>query len=333
MEIPRKALEEKLFSSQHIIIIPHQHPDGDAIGSATALFDVLHSKGIPTTIFCSTPQNPKWSYLQHADKLTSDVAVFQDLAVDTIIVLDSGDLRYAGVEHVVANHPAFLINIDHHSTNEFFGDLNIVDSTAASTTNILFHIFKELAIPFTPHRSTSLLTGLITDTDNFTNAATTPDAMAAASVLVQAGGDIKTINDLMTRNKSVESLKLWGKVLSRLQKHEQLDLTYTYITQNDIQESQVNESESEGIANFLNNLGDTKIALILKETLDGKIKGSFRTIRDDVDVSAIAKRLGGGGHRRAAGFTTDGTISEVLTRVVQARSETPQSPAEGTTKI
>ena len=321
MNNSHEALREQITKSQQLIIIPHQHPDGDAMGSATALFGYLTSLGKNVTMYCATPTNPKWQFLTHADKLSTDPAIFSEPTVDTIIVLDSGDLRYAGVEALVKNHPAFIINIDHHATNEYFGKLNIVDPGTASTTNVLFHLFEALGVPFTKEMATSLLTGLITDTDNFTNAATTPDAMAAASVLVKAGGDLKTINDLMTRNKSIDSLKLWGKVLSRLQKHDALDLTYTYITKNDIEEAHVNEAESEGIANFLNNLGDTKIALILKETLDGKIKGSFRTIRDDVDVSAIAKQMGGGGHRRAAGFTTDGTINEVLNKIITASDD------------
>lgn len=316
MNYLHEALREQLAKSSQCIIIPHQHPDGDAMGSATALFEYLESLGKEVSMFCATSANPKWRFLKNADRLTTDPTVFTNLNVNTIIVLDSGDLRYAGVEQQVKNHPAFLINIDHHATNEYFGTLNIVDPGAASTTNVLFHLFKALGAEFTPVIATSLLTGLITDTDNFTNAATSADAMAAASELVKAGGDLSTINELMTRNKSIDSLKLWGKVLSRLQKHDTLDLTYTYITKHDIEEAHVSETESEGIANFLNNLGDTKIALILKETLDGKIKGSFRTIRDDVDVSVIAKRLGGGGHRRAAGFTSEGTVDEVLNKIV-----------------
>ncbi len=99
-------------------------------------------------------------------------------------------------------------------------------------------------------------------------------------------------------------------------KHEPLNLTFTYITQQDFIDHHFDDSESEGIANFLNNLGDTKIALILKETAEKTIKGSFRTIHDDVDVSIWAKKMGGGGHKKAAGFTTIGTIDEVLNRII-----------------
>jgi phosphoesterase RecJ-like protein len=100
------------------------------------------------------------------------------------------------------------------------------------------------------------------------------------------------------------------------QKYEPLGLTYTYITKEDIAENQLTEADSEGIANLLNNIGDTRMALILKEIPDGKIKASFRTIHHDVDVSEIAKKFGGGGHKKAAGFTTNGTIQEVLQKIL-----------------
>jgi phosphoesterase RecJ-like protein len=321
-------LKRHLTESKKIVLIPHQHPDGDAMGSATAFYEYLTLLGKDTVIFCLTPPAEKWGFLKHAEKVTTDPAIFNDPAVDTIIVLDSGDLKYAGVTQFLANHPATIINIDHHATNQYFGHLNIVDAGAASTTNMLYRLFTLHNVTFTPAMATSLLTGFITDTDNFTNAATSAEAMAASGELIRHGGDVKTINELMVRNKSIDSLKLWGKVLSRLQKHDTLDLTYTYITQADMREGNLNEAESEGIANFLNNLGDTKIALILKETVDGKVKGSFRTIRDDVDVAAIAKGLGGGGHRRAAGFTTDGSVDEVLNRVITSAT----TAGESTTK-
>jgi phosphoesterase RecJ-like protein len=163
--------------------------------------------------------------------------------------------------------------------------------------------------------ATALLTGIITDTDNFTNSATSDTAMAAAGDLIRKGGNLNMINEQVVRNKSINLLRLWGEILNRLNKHEALDMVYTYITQVDLKVHQVDETDSEGIANFLNNLDEGKMSLILKETQDGKIKGSFRTTKDDVDVSALAKKLGGGGHKKAAGFSIAGTIDEVMKKI------------------
>jgi phosphoesterase RecJ-like protein len=313
------TIHEHLASAAFIIIVPHQNPDGDALGAATAMLEHLLEKGKEAHIFCVTPiKVERWEFLRHAGRVSSDPALIQDKKVDTIIVLDSGDLRYAGIADLIAGHPATIINIDHHATNEHFGHYNLVLPTASSTTEVLYNFFKHGKAPINKPMATSLLTGLITDTDSFTNAATSADMMQAASDLVRHGGNLNTVTGSTIKNKSIAALRLWGTVLSRLQKDEHLSLAYTYMTQQDLKDHGLSDTESEGIANFLNNLEDTKIALILKETADGKIKGSFRTTRDDVDVTILAKKLNGGGHKKAAGFTTDGTIQSVLDRILTA---------------
>ena len=161
----------------------------------------------------------------------------------------------------------------------------------------------------------SLLTGLITDTDNFSNGATNQECLKIASELIHRGANFNMIKAWFLKNKSITTLKLWGIALSRLNKHEKHDIVHTHITRDDLTESGANEEETDGIANFLNNVGEGRAAILLKETSDGKIKGSLRTTKDDLDVGAIAKALGGGGHKKASGFTMDGTIESVLVRI------------------
>jgi len=313
-----RKIHKHLLAAEKVVIIPHQNPDGDAIGAATAVKEYLTELGKEATIFCITPVTPKLHFVPHSTTVTSDEAIFEDDSVHAIIILDSGDLRYAGVDHLVKNHPAKIINIDHHATNEQYGHFNLVDSKASSTCELIFHFFNHNNISLNQNMATSLLTGLTTDTGNFTNAATTASALLVGGELIRAGANFNQVIAGTTRNKSMGTLRLWGTVLGRLQKDERLDLTYTYITQKDLAKHEVSEEESEGIANFLNNLENTKIALILKETSDGKIKGSFRTTQDDVDVSALAKKLGGGGHKKAAGFAVEGNIEEVLKKILTA---------------
>jgi len=297
-----------------ILIVPHKNPDGDAVGSATAFLEYLHLIQKEGIIFCATSISAKWSFLRHSQTIISDPNIFKDPEITSIVVLDSSDLRYAGIDQFIESHST-VINIDHHATNELFGHHNLVIPTASSTTEVLYNFFKNTAIIYNQHLATSLLTGFITDTDSFSNAATSAEALAAASELVRFGARLNTITSSTVKNKSVDTLRLWGIVLARLKKNEALGLSYTYITKADLQEHSFNESETDGIANFLNNLGDTKIALILKETVDGYIKGSLRTIHEGVDVSELAKKMGGGGHKKAAGFTTPGTIEQVLQKL------------------
>ncbi|MBI2038030.1 MAG: hypothetical protein HYT15_03855 [Candidatus Magasanikbacteria bacterium] len=189
----------------------------------------------------------------------------------------------------------------------------------ASTTEVVYSFFKVNSIRITPPMATSLLTGLITDTDNFTNSATSYTALTAAGELLRLGGNWNIINKSLLQNKSIHLLKLWGLVLSRLTKKPETDIAYTYLTKKDLIQHGAGDTDVEGISNFLNKLNDATISLFIKETDDGKIKGSFRTTHDTVDVAALAKKLGGGGHKKAAGFTVDGTIESTINRILTLR--------------
>ena len=298
------------------MIIPHKNPDGDAIGSAIAFHEYTTSLGKPAVIFCVTPVNPRLHFVPRNVPIEYNPEIFKDPEIDVVVTLDSGDLSYAGIEGYVKDRTLTLINIDHHATNESFGQLNLVIPTAASTTEVLFRYFRHNGIRISQNMATALLTGLSTDTGNFTNSATSSAALLMGSELISAGGNINLITNNTLKNSSIGALKLWGRAFSRLQNDERLNLTYSYLTQTDFKELGVEESEREGISNFFNNLDNTAITLLLVETADNKIKGSFRTTRNDVDVSAMAKKLNGGGHKKAAGFSADGTIEEVLETIL-----------------
>lgn len=315
MNVMSQKIHAHLLQAKRTIIVPHQNPDGDAMGSAAALLEFMEQNNRVAEIFCVTPLPEKFAFVPHSHRLQNIESAILDHNVDTVVVLDSGDLRYAGIDRLMHNHRATIINIDHHPTNENYGHYNLVIPTASSTTEVLYRFFKIMHTPINNRLATALLTGLTTDTDNFTNGATKSDTLQIASELIHAGGNLNLINTKTVKNKNINTLKLWGVVLGRLEKHPETNITYTYILQNDLAEHGVDEAESEGIANFLNRLDDTPIALILKETKNGKIKGSFRTTEENVDVSALAKIFNGGGHKKAAGFTTEGTIQSVWEKI------------------
>ncbi|NCO05255.1 MAG: hypothetical protein GW939_03880 [Candidatus Magasanikbacteria bacterium] len=318
-----KQIFNAIQKSRRILLVPHKNPDGDALGSVASFMQFLRSIEKPHTAFCSSPISDRLNYLPHLEYITNDKRIWDDPSYDLVIVFDSGDLRYAGIADDIAKHRSRLkiINIDHHPTNELFGDLNLVNTSASSTTEILYHFFKYNDITITSEIATCLLTGLITDTDNFTNAATSITSFSISSDLISHGGNLNLIRGWVFQDKSIKALKLWGTVLSRLKKHEDLDIVYTYITQDDLQEHNVNESEAEGLANFLNTIGDGKAGLILKELPDGKTKGSFRTTHDNVDVGAMSMLFGGGGHKKAAGFTIDVPYHEAFAYIFTKLSE------------
>lgn len=305
-----------------MLIIPHQNPDGDALGAATALADFLHTHAIPRQIFCATPASHHFDYLPHIEILTTDPAVWQT-EFSHIVVVDSGDLTYAGVADYIAALPRrpLLINIDHHPTNKGYGDVNLVIPTASSTNEILYQLFTHNRVPITVRMATSLMTGLLTDTGTFTNGGTTKLALRAGSELLKKGADWSQIKTHVMRDKNLPTLKLWGEVLARLTHDTATDLVYTWITQTDYAKYNVTPGASEGMSNLLNYLSDGRAALVLEERADGQIKGSFRTTHEGVNVAAWASALGGGGHIKAAGFRTPGPLNEAIARILALIAE------------
>ncbi len=311
-----KTIYNEIIKADKILLVCHQNPDGDALGSVSALGYFLNGINKIYNNFCLTKPSHKLNSLPHLMSLSADPQIWEQKH-DLIIVLDSGDLDYAGVAKYInkLNHDPIIVNIDHHASNNRFGQHNLVITTASATTEILYQFFKYNNIIINKNMAVALLTGLITDTENFSNPGTTINSLKIASELIHQGANFNLVKTWFIRDKSISALKLWGSALSRLTKHKTLDIIYTYITHQDIIEHGVSDIESEGIANYLNNLNEGRAALILKEMPNGKIKGSFRTTHNDVDVSQMAQALGGGGHKKASGFTLDGTIETAFEQI------------------
>lgn len=314
-----KQIYNQILGAEHILLVTHQNPDGDAIGSVSAMSHFLHNIKKPHQTYCVHNTPEKLKKYPHLIDIQNNTQVWSDESIDLILILDCGDLKYAGVEDQIKNltHSPFIINIDHHATNKKFGHINLVIDKAASTTEVLYHFFKRNNFSINKQISFSLLVGLMTDTENFTNPGTNSQSLLAASRLIENGANFNIVKNIFIQDKSIEVLKLWGDVFYRLNKHEATDIVYTYVTRQDLLEKNLSDTEVEGIANFLNNLGEGKACLVLKELGEGKVKGSFRTTRDDVDVSAMAQLFGGGGHKKASGFTIDGGMDEVLEKIFE----------------
>jgi phosphoesterase RecJ-like protein len=301
-----------LRRAKHVLLVSHPKPDGDTLGAGTAMFNYLRRSGIQVTGFCLDKVPSQYAYMPCSEEFTDDKAVFTSGRHDVIAVFDAGDLRFAGVSALIdalSPRPT-LLNFDHHNTNERYGDINILDIKASSTAEVVYDFLRTVGAEIDRDIATSLLTGILTDTGNFSNPATTSTSLGAASDLVRHGAKIQNVANRLIRNKSLISLRLWGSVLGRLKYNEKLGVASTAIFAKEIAEEGIDEEHVEGISNFLNQFLDAKVVLVLKEVSGGKVKGSFRTA-EDIDVSEPAKMLGGGGHKKAAGFTVPGRIVEV----------------------
>jgi len=302
--------EALLSRADRVLLVMHQRPDGDALGSATAMSLYLEDLKKPHDIFCLHPTPAHYSFLPNSHLVQTDASLLTHGDHDVLVSLDSGDLAYAGIhEHLESRTKErhTIINIDHHKTNTHFGDLNIVDAQSSSTAEIVYHFFKSTDHQISTDSATCMLTGIVSDTGGFSNLATTASALNVASELLRLGARIWDIQHYTMKNKSVNALKLWGVVLSRLKRHSS-GVVITVLTQTDMVACNADVEHAEGIANFLNTLDDARAVFLLSELEPGKIKVSMRTTQPGVDVSHFARVFGGGGHKKASGLTIPGTI-------------------------
>lgn len=300
-------LHEAIRSADRVLLVAHKKPDGDTLGSSSSMLNWLLREGKQVTAFCPDLPPREFRYIDNLHRYTNDPTIFEQ-PYDVVIIFDAGDLRYCGVDQCIPRIPEgyVLVNIDHHVTNERFAHLNLVLTDASSTAEIVHRFYEENGIHVDARMATSLLTGIFTDTSSFSNAATNPMAVEAASKMLAAGARLFDIHAHLLRDKTVPALRLWGLLLSRLRYHQGYDVVFTYVRQEDMAGS---SKEIEGMANFLNAVTHgTDTILVLQELANGTIKGSFRSVRRD--ISKVAKLLGGGGHKKAAGFTVNGRIEE-----------------------
>ncbi len=307
-----KTVSEKIYQqlkiSQNILLVSHKRPDGDTIGANLGMLAYLKGQNKNVTSFCLDPIPKNFNFLSQSHKISTDHTIFRQ-KYDTVIMLDCASLEYAGVASLVTALPPgyVLINIDHHITNPRYADINLIIDDASSTSEIVYRLLKDWNIVWTKDMATALVAGMIADTEGFKNPATNYQALAATSELIKYGANVYEIANITLNNTAISQLKLWGRALERLTLVDKYNLIYTWITQKDFAECHTDETASEGIANFLHILKEGQIILVLIEKKDGTVKGSLRTT-GDIDLTKIAGYFGGGGHKKAAGFSLPGRL-------------------------
>ncbi len=301
-------LFDALQMAKRVLVIGDGKPDGDSMGSSTALYNWLKREGKDATLFMSVATPKNFLFLDGVRDFTTDPTVF-DQAYDVVVSLDASEPGAGGFKDLTPRLPAgyLFANLDHHVTNTNFGHLNLVLTTASSTCEVVYRFFEANKVKLDHRMATSLLTGLCTDTSHFTNPATNAKAIEAAAVCSASGARFTDILKYLVKNKSVMGLRLWGVGLSRLKYDKERDLTVTYFLLKDLEKIPGADEAIEGVSNFLNAVcADADTFMVLREKADGTVKGSIRSISRDISI--LAQSLGGGGHKKAAGFSQKGHI-------------------------
>lgn len=309
-----------LQGAQRIAVLAHVNPDADAIGSVIGLTCGLRELDKEVVPALSDPVPDYARFLHGSDAIRSylvpdsfDVYVFADSAgierVGDLYARDPGRFERAAV-----------LNVDHHRTNPRFGTVNYVDPTASSTAELSYRLLRALGAPINEATANALLFGIIGDTGSFQNGATTSSAMETAAELVKLGADSQRIAFQLFDCKSFTGARLWGRVVSTIELDRRRRIVFAYMSQQMLREEHAKVDEIEGVAEYLRGVEEAEVVMLLKEREDGSVRVSMRS-RPEVDVSAIATVLGGGGHRQAAGCTLPGPFSSTKETLLTAFDE------------
>lgn len=316
-----QAVVAALAERDHFLVTSHEAPDGDALGSMLATELALRALGKDAVMFLAGPAPPpgEFRFLElHERGLLRERPA--DAAERTLVALDCASAARVGAEPGLVEAAPFTINIDHHHDNPRFGDLNLIVEDASSTGEVLADVFRELGVKLTPEIAEALYIALVTDTGRFQYANTTPKALRLAADLVEAGADVHRVFQGVYENVQFAKLKLLARALDRARVLEGGEILVSHLLREDFEAVGATEPYSEGIIDVLRSAEGALVSALIREPpRDGPParKVSLRSSVDEVDVSAIARKSGGGGHREAAGFSSDLSVDEITEFIVR----------------
>jgi phosphoesterase RecJ-like protein len=305
----------ELRSRERFLLTAHEGPDGDALGSLLGMHHLLGQLGKDSVMFMAAKEFPlpiEYRFLPLEEVFHEPPA---DMADRTVIFLDCGNIDRMPVEFLSAGDN-FRINIDHHHDNTRFGDVNLVEVAASSTAEIVYELAIALGAEITPEIAAALYVGLITDTGKFMYENTDARTHRIAADLIDAGVQVDDTYRRLYEHVPIEKLRLLSRALEGIQRYCGERLIVSYITAADYEASGGGEEMTEGIIDHLRSIEGCKVAAMIRDKGDrGRAarKVSLRSSGGEIDVSAMARKHGGGGHKRAAGFSTDLELDELVT--------------------
>ena len=308
----RAEVLDALRQGDRYVLVTHENPDGDALGSLVAMEGVMRALGKDSLTFIGPGEFPlpyEYAFFEFEDLITD---VPSDVGDRTIVFLDCGNFDRNAVE--IGDAP--ILNLDHHHDNTHFGTVNHVVAGASCTAEIVWDLMRGLGVALTPRIAEALYVGLVTDTGRFMYENTGPAAHVMAADLIEAGVDVHDIYRRLYEGVPEPKLTLLTRALSRVQRFDDGRLTFARLAREDFAQTGAEESYTEGIIDHLRAVQGTKVAALARELTgadcEGRSKVSLRATDGAVDVSLIARAQNGGGHRQAAGFATRMSPDELV---------------------
>lgn len=313
-ELARSAWQ-MMMSASRIALLAHEHPDGDALGSALGLAFVLRGFGKTCAPVCIDPAPAVYRFLPGVEDLQQDLG---DESFDLVIALDAGDLTRYGA--LYERHRAFLdgaaiVNLDHHLTSAGCGQVNIIDVASAATAELITLLLIQVGAAISRDAAVCLMTGIVTDTRAFEYSATTPRTLEVAAHLMRAGAVPAEIVKPVYRVNPLAKARLWGLAQSAIESAVDGRLVWSMLTQEMLNAARASTGMDDSLPSYLIDIEGAEIAALFKEHADGYPRVSLRTVHP-YNAALMAAHFGGGGHERAAGLTFRGTLEQAKTEVL-----------------
>lgn len=309
-------LIQALTRAEKIVIVGHIAPDGDSIGSVLAMGLALQRLGKEVCMLTADPIPETYNFLSGVNdfKKVTEISANFDLA----LILDCTDLHRCGdkISLFLAKVP-MIVNIDHHISNQFFGQFNYVDAKASATGEIIYKVVKELGVPLTVDIATCIYTAIVMDTGSFKYDNTSVKSHRITAKLIETGIDVSTINTRLFEEKPFVSMKLLGEALQVLKISSCRRVAWMSITREIMERTGASEQDTDGIINYPKMIAGIEVGLLFREIENNKIKIGFRS-KGLIDVNQLAGQFNGGGHPRAAGAMLAGNLNEIEAKVINA---------------
>jgi phosphoesterase RecJ-like protein len=308
-----QAIADAVREHDRFLVVTHENPDGDALGSLLATTLALRrlGKDAEMVLMGEAPLPSEYHFLALDGLLRQPPG---DMDERVLVAVDCAKADRIGPDLTPIERAPLVLDIDHHHDNTRFGDVNLIVADASSTAEVLRDVFTELGVELTPEIAEALYIALVTDTGRFQYANTTPKALRLAAELVEAGADVHRVFQGVYENVQFAKLKLLARALERAQVYEGGALVVSFLLRNDFTEVGAAEPYSEGIIDYLRAVEGAIVSVLIREPprSDGPTRRvSLRSSTDEIDVSAIARKSSGGGHRQAAGFSSEASIEEI----------------------
>jgi phosphoesterase RecJ-like protein len=311
----------QIEEANHLLLVSHRDPDGDAVGSLLALGLALGKLDKKATLYNASPIPAVYRFLPSVERIVRHIK--KASTYDVALILDCGQLSRIGDAGETIGKIPVIINIDHHISNTGFGDIQLIDPLACSTAEIVYRLIKAMDVPIDKAIATSIYTGILTDTGSFRFSNTNQAAFAISQEMAERGVEAHNVAQHVYGTYSLGRIKLLNLALDSIEISDNGKLSVMTVTGAMLEETGTQAEDVDGLINYARRIEDVKVAALIQEQKNGKTNSNNQgryhvSLRSDgsVDVAAIAGSFGGGGHTSAAGFQVDSTLTELKSDII-----------------